>query len=42
MAKELLEPEHLGDDVYIHDESYQLVLAVNHHNNDVFHLEMDK
>lgn len=33
--KELLKPEHLGDGVYIHDEGYEIVLAVNHHENKV-------
>jgi len=39
MARELLKPDHLGDGVYIHDEGYQLVLAVNHHENKVIFLE---
>ena len=39
MAKELLKPDHLGDGVYIHDEGFQLVLAVNHHENKVVCLE---
>ena len=32
-------PSHLGDGVYVHDEGYQLVLAVNHHENKVITLE---
>ena len=37
--KELLKPEHLGDGVYIHDEGYRIVLAVNHHENKVISME---
>lgn len=33
--KELLKPDYLGDGVYIHDEGYGIVLAVNHHENKV-------
>ena len=35
---EKLEPQHLGDGVYIHDEKYVLVLAVNHHDNRVVYM----
>jgi len=37
--REILEPSYLGDGVYIHDEGYELVLAVNHHENKVITLE---
>jgi len=37
--RELLKPDYIGDGVYIHDEGYHLVLAVNHHTNKVVSLE---
>jgi hypothetical protein len=37
--KLLLPPDHLGDGVYVHDGGYELILAVNHHNNKVIHME---
>ena len=39
MAEELLEPSHLGDGVYIHDEGFRISLAVNHHDNKVIFME---
>jgi len=42
MAREILEPEHLGDGVYIHDEGYRIVLAVNHHRNKVICMEKNE
>lgn len=41
MPKEPLAPSHIGDGVYVHDEGYQLVLAVNHHENKVIYLDRD-
>jgi hypothetical protein len=37
--RELLESEHLGEGVYIHDEGHGIVLAVNDHRNKVIHME---
>ena len=37
--RKLLEPEYLGDAVYVHDQGSQLALAVNHHENKVIYLE---
>lgn len=37
--RKLLEPSHLGDGVYVHDEGYRIVIAVNHHNNKVVYME---
>lgn len=37
--RELLAPRHLGDGVYIHDNGYNLELAVNHHENKVIVME---
>ena len=43
MSKEKpLEPEHLGDGVYIHDRGYAIELAVNHHNNIVVYMEKNE
>lgn len=39
MPRELLEPQHIGDGVYIHDEGFRIVLAVNHHENKVVYME---
>ena len=39
MAKEKLDPQHLGDGVYVHDEGFRLALAVNHHDNIVIYME---
>jgi len=39
MSRELLKPDYLGDGVYVHDEGYQLALAVNHHENKVVYLD---
>ena len=39
--RELLKPDYIGDGVYVHDEGYQLVLAVNYHDNKVLYLEKD-
>jgi len=42
MAKtDILQPRHLGDGVYVHDEGYGLQLAVNHHDNKVIFLETE-
>lgn len=35
----LLPPQYLGDGVYIHDEGFRIVLAVNHHDNKVVYME---
>lgn len=35
----VIEPEHLGDGVYVSFDGYQLWLAVNDHNNKVVALE---
>lgn len=37
--RKLIEPRHLGDGVYVHDEFHGLHLAVNHHENKVIFLE---
>jgi TPP-dependent indolepyruvate ferredoxin oxidoreductase alpha subunit len=39
MAREILPAHYLGDGVYVHDEGFQLVLAVNNHENKVVYLE---
>jgi Holliday junction resolvase len=40
MADEkLLEPSHLGDGVYVHDEGFRIAIAVNHHSNKVVYME---
>ena len=33
--KQLINPEHLGDGVYVHHEPYGIDIAVNHHTNKV-------
>jgi hypothetical protein len=37
--KELKDPAHLGDGVYVHDEGYRIAIAVNHHTNKVVYME---
>ncbi len=37
--KELVPPDYLGDGVYVHDGGYELILAVNHHDNKVIHMD---
>jgi len=39
--RELLQPDYIGDGVYVHDKGYQLVLALNHHDNKVVYLEKE-
>jgi len=39
--REILKPDYIGDGVYVHDEGYQLALAVDHHTNKVLYLEKD-
>ena len=34
-----LPPRHLGDGAYVHDEGFQIALAVNHHENKVLYLD---
>ena len=38
MRRDRLEPRHLGDGIYIHDESWRIVLAVNRHDNKVIYM----
>lgn len=33
--KDLIEPEHIGDGLYMKDTGYSIEIAVNHHNNTV-------
>ena len=40
--RELLDPTHVGDGVYLHDEGYRLAIAVNHHTNKVVYLEANE
>jgi Holliday junction resolvase len=42
MSEHLLSPKYLGDGVYIHDEKYRIVLAVNDHNNKVVYMENEQ
>jgi hypothetical protein len=37
--RKLIEPQHLGDGVYVHDEGFRIALAVNHHTNKVIYME---
>lgn len=39
--KEPLKPRYLGDGVYVHDQGFHLILAVNDHNNKVVYLEKE-
>ena len=38
-TKKVLQPEYIGDGVYVHDEGFRLALAVNNHNNIVIYME---
>jgi len=38
MSIENLKPRHIGDGVYVHDEGFMIVLAVNHHDNKVIYM----
>lgn len=37
----LLEPEHIGDGLYMKDGGWQIAIAVNHHTNDVAFIDMN-
>lgn len=39
MAKELVPPTHIGDGLYMIDHGYEVAIAVNHHTNEVAHLD---
>ena len=38
MSREELGPKYIGDGVYVHDEVWRIVLAVNHHDNKVVYM----
>jgi len=38
MSREELGPKYIGDGVYVHDEGWRIVLAVNHPDNKVVYM----
>jgi len=37
----LITPEHIGDCLYMTDNGYEILIAVNHHNNTVASLDIE-
>jgi len=41
MAKEVVPPTHVGDGLYLIDHGYEVAIAVNHHLNEVAHIDIE-
>jgi hypothetical protein len=39
--KKLIPPTHIGDGLYMEDESFRVSIAVNHHENKVAYIDID-
>lgn len=37
----LIPPEHIGDGLYMKDGGWNVIIAVNHHNNDIASIDIN-